>query len=413
MIGRLPGYGAFAREDVADARRRRPDADLSSYAAARRLDMLGSRNAAGFFAALPLDEQLQFNVLRGRLPGGERGIVFHHVLPLPVAADGSVVNAGGLFGYVYNPPGGKLRLRDFLSSVIPMVDLAVDVVTDLRRPPDKAGDPLGSCIGIPCTVASVLVPEVALEQFTIDNRPKPRFVAHHREDLGAWTLLSREPPDSRLLGRFLSDTTRDALRHLGARPYAKLEIKYGTLVVRVNGYLRDDAELDALAQAACALARELCAAGALVADRRPFDRPLPPPEQHPPAPWADPLDAYAWKHGLALEDPSAYHRAFPALAVPGRAFAVLRGELADGVIGRVAWHTEKSIATNNDGRNAVLLPARPGAEPTPRCGIRLADEALNYWIGDGMLAVWELRSKELRGDLGDMEALVRRALELR
>jgi hypothetical protein len=30
-----------------------------------------------------------------------------------------------------------------------------------------------------------------------------------------------------------------------------------------------------------------------------------------------------------------------------------------------------------------------------------------------MLAVWELRSKELRGDLGDMDALVRRALELR
>src|SRR6478736_3052794 len=109
---RLPGYGAFARADVADARRRRPDADLSSYAASRRLDALGSRNAAGFFAALPLDEQLQFNVLRGPLPGGEQGIVFHHVLPLHVDPDGSVVGAGGLCGYVYNPPGGKLHLRD-------------------------------------------------------------------------------------------------------------------------------------------------------------------------------------------------------------------------------------------------------------------------------------------------------------
>jgi hypothetical protein len=413
MIGRLPGYGAFAREDVADARRRRPDADLSSYATRRGLDMLGSRNAAGFFAALPLDEQLQFNVLRGPLPGGEQGILFHHVLPLPVAPDGSVVNAGGLFGYVYNPPGGKLRLRDFLSSVIPMVDLAIDVVTDLRRPPDEAGDPLGSCIGIPCTVASVLVPEVALEQFTIDNRPKPRFVPHHREDLGGWTLLSRDAPDARLLDRFLSQPAQEALSFLGSRPYAKLEVKYGTLVVRVNGYLRDEAELDALAQAACTLARELRAAGELIADRRPFERPLPAPEQRAPEPWGDALDAYAWKHRLALEDPVAYHRAFPSLAVPGRAFGVLRGELADGIVGRVAWHTEKSLATNNDGRNAVLLPARPGAEPTPRAGIRLADEALNYWVGDGMLAVWELRSKELRGDLGDMDALVRRALELR
>jgi hypothetical protein len=410
---RLPGYGAFAQADFADAKRRRPDVDLSGYATRRGLDTLGSRNAAGFFAALPLDEQLQFNVLRGPLPGGEQGILFHHVLPLHVDPDGSVVNAGALYGYVFKPPGGKLRVRDFFGNLIPLLDLAVDVVTDLRRPPDEAGDPLGSCIGIPCTVASVLVPEVALEAFTIDNRPKPRWVAHRRQDIDGFTLLARDAPDPRLLGRFLSDTTREALRHLDARPYAKLEVKYGTLVVRVNGYLRDEAELDGLAELTCALARELRAAGELVADRRPFDRPLPAPEQRAPEPWGDALDAYAWKHRLALEDPAAYHRAFPSIAVPGRAFGVLRGELADGIVGRVAWHTEKSLATNNDGRNAVLLPARPGAEPTPRAGIRLADEALNYWVGDGMLAVWELRSKELRGDLGDMDALVRRAMELR
>src|SRR5690242_4268834 len=102
MIGRLPGYGAFARSDVADAKRRRPDVDLSDYAARRGLEMLGSRNAAGFFAALPLDEQLQFNVLRGELPGGEQGILFHEVLALPVSPEGGVAGADGLFGYVYN-----------------------------------------------------------------------------------------------------------------------------------------------------------------------------------------------------------------------------------------------------------------------------------------------------------------------
>jgi hypothetical protein len=332
---------------------------------------------------------------------------------LPVSPDGSVVNAGGLYGYVYNPPGGKLRLRDFVGNLIPLVDLAADVVTELRRPLDETGDPLASCIGIPCTVASVLVPEVALEQFTIDNRPKPRFVPHHREKLGDWTLLARDAPDPRLRDRFLSPAACDVLAELGTRPYVKLEVKYGTLVVRVNGYLSDDAELDGLARAACVLARELRAAGELVADRRPFDRPLPAPDLGAPEPWADALDAYAWKHRLGVEDPVAYHRAFPDLAVPGRAFGVLRGELVDGIVGRVAWHTEKSLATNNDGRNAVLLPAPPGAAPTPRAGVRLADEALNYWIGDGMLAVWELRSKELRGDLGEMDALVRRALALR
>jgi hypothetical protein len=419
---RLPGYGAFVRADFADAKRRRPDADLSGYAARRGLDMLGSRNAAGFFAALPLDEQLQYNVMRGQLPGGEQGILFHHVLPLPVEPNGSVVNVGALYGYVYKPSGGKLRMRDLLGSLIPMVDLAIDVATDLRRPPE-AGDPLGSCIGIPCTVASVLVPEVALEAFTIDNRPKPRFVAHHREKIDSWTLLSREPPDRRLFGRFLSDTTREALRLLDSRPYAKIEVRYGTLLVRVNGYLRQDADLDGLGAAACLLARELRAAGELLADRRPFDEPLPAVDwpqsgisasgRFPPDPWLAPLHAYAREHQMTLEDPVAYHRAFPSLAVPGQAFAVMRGQLADGLEGRVAWHTEKSIVTNNDGRNAVLLPAPAGAQPTPRAGVRLADEGLNYWIGDGILAVWELRSKALRGDLGDMDALVRRALALR
>ena len=366
--------------DVADARRRHPDVDLSGYAAARGLDVLGSRNAAGFFAALPLDEQLQFNVLRGTLPGGEQGILFHHVLPVPVSVDGS---GEGLIGCVYRPPGGRLRMRDLLGGLIPFADLVVDVVADIRRPAEVA-DPLASCVGVPSTVAAVLVPEVALETFTMDTRD-----------------------------RSLSQTAREALRHLKSRPYAKVEVKYGTLVVRVNGYLRDEAELDGLAQVTCALARELRAAGELVAGPRPFDRRLPPPDEHLSAPWGEPLDAYASQHGLAPEDPAAYHRAFPALAVPGRAFAVLRGELAAGVTGRVAWHTEKSIATNNDGRNAVLLPAPPGAEPTPRAGIRLAGEPLNYWIGDGILAVWELRSKELRGDLGDMDALIRCALALR
>jgi hypothetical protein len=367
MIGRLPGYGAFARADVADAKRRRPDVDLSDYAARRGLEMLGSRNAAGFFAALPLDEQLQFNVLRGELPGGEQGILFHEVLALPVSPEGGVAGADGLFGYVYNSPGGGFRARHVLANLVPWGDLATDILADIRRPTPHRTDRLADCIGIPCTTAAVLVPEAALEESTRD--------------------LSMD------------------------RPYAKVEVRYGTLIVRVNGYLRDDAELDELARLACSLTREQRGAGERAADRRPFDRPLPPPGDEVPPPWADPLDAYAWKHGLCLEDPAAYHRAFPSLAVPGRAFGVLRGELAPGVVGRVAWHTEKPIETNNDGRNAVLLPTT--AAPTPRTGVRLPDEPLNYWIGDGILAVWELRSKELRGDLGDMEALVERALALR
>jgi hypothetical protein len=419
---RLPGYAAFSKADVDDAKRRRPNADLTEYAAIRGLDALGSQNAAGFFAALPLDPALQFNVVRGPLPGGEQGILFHEVLPLPVSGDGRPINAGTLYGFVFNPPTERQGIRGALN-MIPVLGDVIDVaISEVRE--EGTDDPLASCVGVPCTVAAVLVPEAAaVMDFTIDNRPKPAVVPHHREDLDCWTLLSRDPPEAAVLTRFLSEPTREAMRVLGQRPYGKLEVLYGTLVVRVNGYLSDAAELDSLAGTACLLAAELRAAGELVAERKPFGEPLPTvdwPEsgvsasgRFPPDPWLEPLHAYARDHRLTLEEPVAYHRAFPSLAVPGLAFAVMRGPLAEAVQGRVAWHTEKSIVTRNDGRNAVLLPAAPGVEPTPRAGVRIPDEALNYWIGDGIFAVWELRSKERRGDLGDMDALVRRALELR
>jgi hypothetical protein len=419
---RLPGYAAFTQADVEDAKRRRPSADLTEYAAMRGLEMLGSRNPAGFFAALPLDPALQFNVVRGPLPGGEQGILFHEVLPLPVSDNGRPINEGTLHGFRFDPPTERQGIRGALN-MVPVLGDVIDVtISELRD--EGTDDPLASCVGVPCTVVAVLVPEAAtVTAFTIDNRPKPAIVPHHREKLGDWTLLSREALVPEVLRRFLSDRTREAMRVLGTRPYAKLEVSYGTLVVRVDGYQSDDAELDTLARAACLIAAELRAAGELVADRRPFGEPLPAvdwPEsgvsasgRFPPDPWLEPLHAYARERRLTLEEPTAYHRAFPSLAVPGRAFAVMRGTLADGVQGRIAWHTEKSIVTRNDGRNAVLLPAAPGVEPTPRAGVRLADEALNYWIGDGIFAVWELRSKDLRGDLGDMDALVRRALALR
>src|SRR5436190_917611 len=267
--GRLPGHGAFAKDDVEDAERRRPDIDLSAYAAGRCLDLLESRNAAGFFAALPLDPQLQFNVLRGTIPGGEHGILFHHVLPFPLSADGRLLNAGTVHGFSFTPAIERPRLRDALN-MIPVVGDVIDLASSERN---RGGDdPLAGCIGIPCTVAAVLVPEAALVELTIDNRPKPAVVAHHREKLADrglddWTLLAPHEPDAAVVDRLLSATTRDVLHALGARPYAKLELRYGTLLVRVNGYLSDPAELDALAQAACRIAAELRAAGELMADR--------------------------------------------------------------------------------------------------------------------------------------------------
>jgi hypothetical protein len=67
--------------------------------------------------------------------------------------------------------------------------------------------------------------------------------------------------------------------------------------------------------------------------------------------------------GLVLEDPDAYHRAFPDNPVPGRAIAVLRGTEPDGSVFRVVFHTAREEMTE---RAAVLLAAPEGGPTGPR-----------------------------------------------
>src|SRR3712207_7487447 len=43
----------------------------------------------GYLGVVPNDSRLQFNVLRGPLPGGREGILFHHVLAVPYDPDSS------------------------------------------------------------------------------------------------------------------------------------------------------------------------------------------------------------------------------------------------------------------------------------------------------------------------------------
>ena len=65
-----PGDGGI-KELIADGFRGAPDVDLKDYAAARGLEHRGQTTQLGMIGAMPLSEELQFNVLRGTLPGGE------------------------------------------------------------------------------------------------------------------------------------------------------------------------------------------------------------------------------------------------------------------------------------------------------------------------------------------------------
>ncbi|WP_205698296.1 hypothetical protein [Conexibacter sp. SYSU D00693] len=416
---RLPGYAALAREDVKDARRRRPDVDLAPYAAARGLDHLGSQNAAGYFAALPLDEQLQFNVLRGTLPGGRPGCLFHWVRAWP--APNGESSGGTFYGWVWNPPLPKGWWKPDKSD-LPYVGWLFN-----GREVDYE-----EAVGIPHTVAATLVPEASLlgpGPISFDNKSKPWLVGGHREKLGArglrgFDLTAATEPPAAVVDALMSSRFRDVLANGGVRhKLFELFVSHGTLCARRNGFAKTEAELDELAEAVCVAGDALRDACLALADPQPFGRSLPtapwPPQgvslsgRFPPSPWLEAFHGLAARTGMVLEEPALLHRAFPSLPVPGTAFAVLRGALPEsGLPGRLSFHAERPVSRDNQGRTAVLLMARPDAATTPAGGVRLADRGLTYAVQDGVFSAWTLRSSAQLGDLGDLSGLVRGAVEL-
>lgn len=406
---RLPGYAALAREDVADARRRRPDVDLAGYAAARGLDALGSQNAAGYFAVLPLDEQLQFNVVRGTLPGGRDGVLFHWLRAWPVDGQGDAV--GTFYGKVWAPPLPKGWWKPSRHD-IPFIGWMFN--------PDEVD--YEAAIGVPCTVAATLVPEASmLPDFTIDNRARPVWGGDRlklkERGLPGFELIPGSLPEA-FVERLLAPggVWRRLLTGARGAPLFELFVSNGTLALRRNGYVRDEAELDRMCEALTRAAEALAQAALPEAQPRPFGEVLPvvdwPPsgvsrsDRFPPSPWLEALHGLAGELRMTLEDPDAYHRAFPRVPVPGRAFAVLHGTLpGTPTPARIAFHRERPL-NDNQGRTALLLAAAPGAPETPPWGVRLTEPRLGYAVRDGVVAIWILRSSGRNGDLGDIPAFL-------
>jgi hypothetical protein len=189
-------------------------------------------------------------------------------------------------------------------------------------------------------------------------------------------------------------------------PYFGVLLLRGTLIVRRNGYLRD---LDDLARDACALADAFAACSR--ADPLPFATPLPAPHTtHPevtPA-WRDGYAKLATRLNLTLEDPDAYHLAFPSMGVPGRAVAVMRGELAPGLHGRLVYCAERNLRVAERARGAVLI-ARD-APPTPPGGVFHHDRRLVQEQRDGVTVLWSLRTAGLYR--AEQEELIERAASL-
>jgi len=403
---------------VEDAKRGNPGADLREYAQARSLEFLDKAAPAGFAAALPGFEEYRFNVMRGVLPGGAFGMLFHQALEVPVIGRPSI--DGTLHAVSSKSPG-----RWWVPKLPNRTD--IPVIGDFLNPPtdDRPADAFDSyAVWIPTTTAAVNVPEAALPLylFRIDRRrhhaPFDFKETRTLDDLGlpGWRMRTQEPVSDDLVRRLLSGRALDVFRRRADDAFFQLLVLRGTVIVRRNGYLRDSGELDALAADVCLLADAIRAACLSQARPRPFADALPPAPaassmMEVTAGWSEGYVKLAQRLGMALEDPDEYHRAFPSLPVPGRAVAVMRGTLpGTHATGRLVYHAERSLKAADRARGAVLLPAPPRAQPTPPGGHRHPDHRLVHENVDGVTVLWSMTTAGFFRE--EQEGLVERAVAL-
>lgn len=364
---------AFSPDDVEDSKRGHPNVDLRDYAAQRGLEFLDHATPAGFRAALPCQDELQSNVLRGALAGGEYGVLAHEGLEIGYSTDSP--DWGGTFY------GERVRLKG-----------------DWR----PWGDAPSALVRVPCIVAGVRVPETAGTHTYVrvdTRRSSPPFSFTNRTKLddlvGAkgWSVWCEPKPDPETVERLVAEPVAGLLRAHSDDGLFQVVVWWGTLVVRRNGFLHPPGDLDELGQAASLMAERLRDVCLPLAEPQPFDAQLPPPLSseardlaagfHPGEPWRKWALEMAERHGLALENPVAYHRAFPSVPVPGMAYVVLRGKIPHVGQGRLVVHRERDAV-----RPAMLKAAPRGAEPTPPGGVPFREHAARLEVADGLLAVW-------------------------
>src|SRR4051812_4689719 len=380
----MANRAAFARADVKDSKRGFPEIDLREYASARGLEFLDHATAAGFRAALPCDEERQFNVLRGVLPGGAYGVMAHEALE--IGFSGEDLDWDGTFHSVRVVARGGMTTGQFLLSLIPVVGWVT-----------PGGEPTAQ-VRLPCTVAGVRLPELAGPRLRLDRRrAAPPYTGANRVKLdGGWRLTSDPAFDPGTIAAVTGGAVGEALAAHAADGLFQVIVESATLLVRRNGFL-DPAGLDALATMAGAIAAHLRAVGLAHADPRPFATALRTPATPAAGRWAAWTTETAAGYGLTAEDPGAYHRAFPSVPVPGQAVVVLRGDVPHVGEGRLVVHKEGDSA-----RPAVLVAAPAGREPTPPGGV--AHPGLRVESADGVLAAWGTTSYWGDAMAGDVDA---------
>jgi hypothetical protein len=105
---------------------------------------------------------------------------------------------------------------------------------------------------------------------------------------------------------------------------------------------------------------------------------------------------------MAVEDPRAFHTAFPGLNVPGEAFGVLHGRLPGTTLtGRLLCCAERPMALPDDFRELLTDPGGPAGSDVAVVEVRTNGPAtapegeveadLRVAVAGGVLTAWRLR----------------------
>ena len=436
------------KEWTADGFRGRPDVDLAEYATARGLEQCGNKAQGGYIPAFPLTSELQFNVLRGKLPGGEDGILYHEVKLLDEQY------ASGTF-YGQKVSLSQARAEDLVALTgitgEPTRFFKAPHTTAAVRIPQAQGAIVGLDVGRGGERVLHAAPdgEAFSAGFTLDlsflSRKKKKkddapmqqgpqaWIGRelHDIELGDWRVAYRGRAQKEVVEQIIAGPLKELLWMAPPLGY-RIRFQYGVLFVNQQHFLKTTEELDLFTERVSWLAqriREICVAAA---QPQPFGTEVPEPT------WAAKIDAapdetfmgidsqnlgafhaIARERGLASEDPYAFHRAFPDLPVPGEAYGVMRGTLpGTSITGRVVAGIDRIVAGppaywdrvleelphGPTGSDTVLIPVRPDVpDAHPDDGMEWGDGG--FAVRRGVLVAWQPRATA-DADGPAMDALV-------
>jgi hypothetical protein len=401
------GRASRVKEDIEDARRGRPDVDLSGFAAARGLRYRGSLRLGAFMSATPIWADYVFNAMDGPLRSGRYGLLEHELDEVAAGQD-SLDEAGTYFDISYSWVNRE-SIGSFLTS---------GLIGDQGKEPNEPF--AANAVWVPATAVSVRVPETSmLDKLDIRRRENlPRLSSDDLDEHGlpGFRALGISALAPEMLADVLAGRAGDALRDC-PYPYLRVEAGYGTVTLRRNGYVSADADLDDLIDRASRIADGIAAACGRLRRLQSFDLPLPPADPGPElsrkqrqlAELADGGAAQAGERiagelGLTEEDPRGFHRAFPTMPMPGRARLVLFGSLPGSTTPARLLYTTQGRRAGPTLRGGAVFLASPSAPELALGGVIAESTGMYGETSDGLAAVWDRKRVVGRLDAGDLAA---------